>query len=158
MVVALIPHLYVSRRMEMVVALIPHPFVSRHICNGSCSNSTYITGCDVRAMVVCCHSSPSYSFTFPHQMLHTRSHWLVAQMFIGLKAMIYIYIYIYISKFSSPKEREKGYLFFPNLSQLSTRGRNSTMLFYFFMPITANFKNQIKHGYFKKSNTRVTLV
>jgi hypothetical protein len=110
MVVALIPHPYVSRRMEMVVALSPHPFVSRHICNGSCSNSTYITGCDVRAMVVCCHSSPSYSFTFPHQMLHTRSHWLVAQMFIGLKAMIYIYIYI--SPSSLPQRKGKKGTFF----------------------------------------------
>jgi hypothetical protein len=67
-----------------------------------------------------------------HDMLHTRSHWLVAQIFIRLKVMIYVQVLFL-------KGKGKRVPFFSDLSQLLTRGRNPTMLFYFFMPITTSW-------------------
>jgi hypothetical protein len=84
-------------------------------------------------MVVCCHSSPFLSLdNFLTKCCTLEAIGLLLRYSLDLRQW-------YMSKFSSPKEREKGYhlFFFKDLSQLSTRGRNPTMLFYSFMPITA---------------------
>jgi hypothetical protein len=46
---------------------------------------------------------------------------------------------IYVRVLFPQRKAKKGAFFFFDLSQFSTQGRNPTMLFYFFMPITTNW-------------------